>query len=156
MRADERESNLALAQSSPSQWLHLSCDDSLEQGVEGRLLEMFVAGQGIDHTPLAHDDEREAVGQRPDRWRLLATPSIFSGRVPERQSTKVVAKITTSSLRARKLARDSAAQRERRKAINAMHEASLSDEQDARKISRPRSTPATGRSPQCSKDACLT
>jgi hypothetical protein len=35
------------------------------------LLEMFVAGQGVSHTSLAHNDKRDAVGQSPLLVRVL-------------------------------------------------------------------------------------
>ncbi len=44
---------------------------SFEQGGKSGLLKMFVAGQRVDHVPLAHDDKRNAIGQRPALVRVL-------------------------------------------------------------------------------------
>jgi hypothetical protein len=49
---------------------------SLEQRSEARLLELSVAGQGVDQVPLAHDDEGDVIGQRP----LLGLEARSEGR----------------------------------------------------------------------------
>ena len=38
---------------------------SFEQRSKARLRKMFVASQRVRHFPLAHDDKRGAIGQRP-------------------------------------------------------------------------------------------
>lgn len=44
---------------------------SFQQRGKSRLLEMFVAAQSVRHFPLAHDDKRGAIGQRPFLIRML-------------------------------------------------------------------------------------